>query len=44
MCGVSGILCKKATGSGFGPVGGDLVKMLESMAHPAKASGGIFRE
>ena len=41
MCGVSGILYKKATGSGFGPVGDDLVKMLESMTHRGKDSSGI---
>ncbi len=41
MCGVSGILYKKATGNGFAPVGGDLVKMLESMTHRGKDSSGI---
>ena len=41
MCGVSGILYKKATGSGFGPVGDDLVKMLESMTHRGTDSSGI---
>ena len=41
MCGVSGILYKKATNSGFAPVGEDLVKMLESMTHRGKDSSGI---
>ena len=41
MCGVSGILYKKATSSGFAPIGGDLVKMLESMTHRGKDSSGI---
>ena len=41
MCGVSGILYKKATGSGFAPVGSDLVKMLESMTHRGRDSSGI---
>ena len=41
MCGVNGILYKNATGSGFGPVGDDLVKMLESMTHWGKDSSGI---
>ena len=41
MCGVSGILYKKATGAGFAPIGDDLVKMLESMTHRGKDSSGI---
>ena len=41
MCGVSGILYKKATGGGFAPIGDDLVKMLESMTHRGRDSSGI---
>ena len=41
MCGVSGILYKKATSAGFAPIGDDLVKMLESMTHRGKDSSGI---
>ena len=43
MCSVSEILYKKATVSGFGRVGDDLVKMLESMTRCGKDSNGITK-
>jgi glutamate synthase domain-containing protein 1 len=41
MCGISGILYKKARSQGLAPIGEDLVKMLESMIHRGKDSSGV---
>ena len=41
MCGVSGILHKKATPGRPAPIGRDLVRMLDSMAHRGRDSTGF---
>ena len=41
MCGVSGIIYKNARSDGLGPVGADLVKMLDSLAHRGRDSTGL---
>ena len=41
MCGVSGIIYKNASTDGPGPVGADLVKMLDSLAHRGRDSTGL---
>ena len=41
MCGVSGIIYKNARSDGPGPVGADLVKMLDSLAHRGRDSTGL---
>ena len=41
MCGVSGIIYKNAASDGPGPVGADLVKMLDSLAHRGRDSTGV---
>ena len=41
MCGVSGIIYKNARSNGLGPVGADLVKMLDSLAHRGRDSTGL---
>ena len=41
MCGVSGIIYKNASSDGTGPVGADLVKMLDSLAHRGRDSTGV---
>ncbi len=41
MCGVSGILYKHSAVQGPAPIGGELVKMLESMTHRGKDSTGV---
>ena len=41
MCGVSGIIYKNARSDGPGPVGADLVKMLDSLAHRGRDSTGV---
>ena len=41
MCGVSGILYKGTAARGSAPIGDDLVKMLESMAHRGRDSSGV---
>ena len=41
MCGVSGIMYKKSRSDGLAPVGQDLVKMLDSLAHRGRDSTGV---
>ena len=41
MCGVSGIMYKNSGTHGLAPVGEDLVKMLESLAHRGRDSSGV---
>ena len=41
MCGVSGIMYKNIGTHGLAPVGEDLVKMLESLAHRGRDSSGV---
>ncbi len=41
MCGVSGIIYKTARSNGLAPIGEDLVKMLDSLAHRGRDSSGI---
>lgn len=41
MCGISGIIYKNARSEGLAPVGEDLVKMLESLAHRGRDSTGV---
>ena len=41
MCGVSGIIYKNAGSDGPGPIGADLVKMLDSLAHRGRDSTGV---
>ena len=41
MCGISGILHKKARSEGVSPVGGELIAMLDSMKHRGKDSTGV---
>ena len=41
MCGISGIIHKKARTQGLAPVGRDLVRMLDSMKHRGKDSTGV---
>ena len=41
MCGISGIIYKNAGSDGPGPVGADLVKMLDSLAHRGRDSTGV---
>ena len=41
MCGVSGIIYKTAPSNGLAPVGENLVKMLDSLAHRGRDSSGI---
>ena len=41
MCGISGIIYKSGLSDGSAPIGRDLVKMLESMAHRGRDSTGI---
>ena len=41
MCGISGIIYKRPQSNGPAPVGEDLVKMLDSLAHRGRDSTGI---
>lgn len=41
MCGVSGILYKKVDSENLAPIGADLVKMLEALAHRGRDSTGV---
>lgn len=41
MCGISGIIYKKAGKEGKAPIGRDLVGMLDSLAHRGKDSSGV---
>ena len=41
MCGISGIIYKKARSDGLAPVGEELVKMLDSLAHRGRDSTGV---
>lgn len=41
MCGISGIMYKTARSSGTAPIGADLVKMLDSLAHRGRDSTGF---
>jgi len=41
MCGVSGIMYKHARTRGLAPIGEDLVKMLDSLAHRGRDSTGV---
>ena len=41
MCGVSGIMYKKSRSDGLAPVGRDLVRMLDSLAHRGRDSTGV---
>jgi hypothetical protein len=41
MCGITGIIYKNARSDGLAPVGKDLVKMLDSLAHRGRDSTGI---
>ena len=41
MCGISGIMYKTSRSRGSGPIGDDLVKMLESMTHRGRDSSGV---
>jgi len=41
MCGISGIIYKNERADGLGPVGEDLVKMLDSLAHRGMDSTGV---
>ena len=41
MCGISGIMYKSSKTDGLAPIGGDLVKMLDSLAHRGRDSTGF---
>ena len=41
MCGISGIMYKKSRSDGLAPIGQDLVKMLDSLAHRGRDSSGV---
>ena len=41
MCGVSGIMHKNSRSQGLAPIGAELVKMLDSLAHRGRDSSGI---
>lgn len=41
MCGISGIMYKSALSGGSAPIGADLVRMLESLAHRGRDSSGV---
>jgi len=41
MCGISGIIYKNARQNGQAPVGRDLVRMLDSLAHRGRDSSGV---
>ena len=41
MCGISGIMHKKGGAQGLAPVGRDLIKMLDSLAHRGRDSTGV---
>ena len=41
MCGVSGIMYKKSGSQGLAPIGADLVRMLDALAHRGRDSTGI---
>ena len=41
MCGISGIIYKKSRSQGPGPIGKDLVGMLDSLAHRGRDSSGV---
>ena len=41
MCGISGIIYKKSRSEGLAPIGEDLVKMLDSLAHRGRDSTGV---
>ena len=41
MCGISGIMYKKSRADGLAPIGQDLVKMLDSLAHRGRDSSGV---
>jgi glutamate synthase domain-containing protein 1 len=41
MCGISGIIHKRSRTQGLAPIGRDLVKMLDSLAHRGRDSTGV---
>jgi glutamate synthase domain-containing protein 1 len=41
MCGIAGIMYKDTRPTGPAPIGGDLVKMLETMVHRGRDSAGV---